>query len=177
MQTPRLLIKPLLLRNVSAVTRLAGHPLIADTTLLIPYPYLPSHARRFILASRRSRSKGREAVFGIFHKRQDLLLGIIGLTIDGAHHTAEMGYWVGVPYWGKGYATEAARRIVRHGFEDLNLHKVWARYFKRNPASGRVLQKLGFHCEGCQRRHVLKNGRHEDVVLCGILQEEWKKEK
>jgi [ribosomal protein S5]-alanine N-acetyltransferase len=80
-----------------------------------------------------------------------------------------IGAWVGKPNWRHGFATEAAVAVLRYGFKVLGLHRIYARHFKRNPASGRVLQKLGMTYEGCRRQHVMKWGVFEDMELYGIL--------
>ena len=100
-------------------------------------------------------------------------IGGIGLRVDDQHQHAELGYWLGPPYWGLGYATEAAREILRYGFQDLSLHRIFASHFKHNTASGRILLKLGMRYEGCQREHVRKWDRFVDSELYGILRHEW----
>ena len=100
-------------------------------------------------------------------------IGGIGLRVDYQHQHAELGYWLGPPYWGLGYATEAAREILRYGFQDLSLHRIFASHFKHNTASGRILLKLGMRYEGCQREHVRKWDRFVDSELYGILRHEW----
>jgi RimJ/RimL family protein N-acetyltransferase len=98
------------------------------------------------------------------------LIGVVGLQqIARDRLRAELGYWIGVPWWGKGYATEAARAVVRYGFDELGLHKIHAHYLTRNPASGKVLERVGMRREGMLREEVRKWGRFEDVILCGIL--------
>ncbi len=89
------------------------------------------------------------------------------------HQHAELGYWIGVSYWGNGYATEAAREMVRYGFQDLKLHRIFASHFKHNPASGRILVKLGMRYEGCQHEHYRKWDQFVDSELYGILRREW----
>jgi [ribosomal protein S5]-alanine N-acetyltransferase len=84
-----------------------------------------------------------------------------------------MGYWIGVPYWGRGYCTEAAGALLAHAFGPLGLHRVHATHLTRNPASGRVMQKLGMRHEGRMREHFLKWGVFEDVERYGILDREW----
>ena len=102
------------------------------------------------------------------------MCGGIGLRLAPDHQHAELGYWIGVPYWGQGYATEASRELLRYGFEDLGLHRIFASHFKHNPASGRILVKLGMRYEGCQREHLRKWDRFVDSELYGILRQEWK---
>ena len=73
-----------------------------------------------------------------------------------------------------GYATEAAREMLRYGFEDLGLHRIFATHFKHNPASGTILKKLGMQYEGCQREHLRKWDQFVDSELYGILRREWR---
>jgi RimJ/RimL family protein N-acetyltransferase len=96
------------------------------------------------------------------------------LRLDDEHHHGELGYWLGKPYWGMGYATEASREMLRYGFEELKLHRIFASHFKHNAASGRVLTKLGMRHEGCQREHLRKWDQFVDSELYGILRREWK---
>ena len=86
---------------------------------------------------------------------------------------AELGYWIGKPYWGQGYCTEAARATLDFGFEQLGLNRIFAHHFARNPASGRVMQKIGMTREGRLRQHVKKWDAFEDLELYGILKDHW----
>jgi RimJ/RimL family protein N-acetyltransferase len=93
----------------------------------------------------------------------------VGLRIEADHGRAELGYWIGVPYWGNGYATEASRTLVKYGFETLGLHRIFASHVVRNSASARVLRKIGMRHEGCQRGHILKWGEFLDLEIYGML--------
>ncbi len=101
------------------------------------------------------------------------LIGGVGLIITSAHRRAEIAYWLGVPYWNQGYMTEAASALVEYGFTKMSLHKITASHFARNPASGRVMQKLGMTQEGLLRQDVHKGDGFEDMVLYGLLAAEW----
>ena len=85
---------------------------------------------------------------------------------------AELGYWIGVPSWNQGYATEAAAAVVSYAFGELNLHRVWAQHLARNAASGRVMQKIGMQHEGRLRQHARTNGIPEDLESYAILRDE-----
>ncbi|MCL7959647.1 MAG: GNAT family N-acetyltransferase, partial [marine benthic group bacterium] len=98
-----------------------------------------------------------------------VLVGAISLRLDFEHARAELGYWIGLPFWGRGYATEAAVAMVGYGFNELGLNRIFAHHVARNPASGRVMKKAGFTHEGFHRAHVLKNGRFEDLHSFAIL--------
>jgi RimJ/RimL family protein N-acetyltransferase len=74
-----------------------------------------------------------------------------------------------VPYWGRGYATEAALAVIAFGFEELGLNRIYAQHMASNPASGRVMQKAGMRHEGTLRQHVTKFGIVDDIAIYGIL--------
>lgn len=80
---------------------------------------------------------------------------------------------MGLPFWGNGYMTEAAAAVVAYGFAHLNLQRIYAYHYARNPASGRVMQKIGMTYEGCMRQHVWKGSRFEDSMIYSILRQEW----
>ena len=84
------------------------------------------------------------------------LVGSIALHPNARDDNGEIGYWIGRPYWGQGYATEAAREVVRYGFEELGLHRVHANHLGSNPASGKVLEKVGMTREGTRPEHYKK---------------------
>jgi RimJ/RimL family protein N-acetyltransferase len=80
-----------------------------------------------------------------------------------------MGYWIGKPYWNKGFTTEAAQAIINYGFDILELNRIHAHHFSRNVSSGKVLLKIGMQHEGRFRQHVKKWDKFEDIELYGIL--------
>ena len=89
--------------------------------------------------------------------------------IEPEHRQAELGFWIGRDWWGQGYAREAARAVLRFGFETLELNRISAHHLVRNPASGRVLLAIGMQREGVLRQRVRKWGKYEDVVLYAVL--------
>lgn len=169
LETPRLILRPYTEADIAELLPLIGTREVAATTLRIAHPYTEQNARDF-LALIREPHRLWLAITLRHDKRQ---IGGIGLTIDEQHRHAELGYWLGVEFWGRGYAVEAAKEMLRHGFEELRLHRVFASHFKHNPASGRVLKKLGMRYEGCQRQHFCKWDQFVDSELYGILRQEW----
>jgi len=151
------------------LVRLLGAKEVAATTLRIPHPYTEADARAFLGAQESPASK-----FAIVENASGELVGGIGLSVEESHMHAEIGYWIGVPHWGKGYATEAAREIVRHGFEDIRLNRIFAGVFTGNPASEQVLKEIGFKHEGTLRQHFQKNGTFLDNECYGILASDWR---
>lgn len=172
-QTQRLILRPFTLADAPDVQRLAGAREVAAVTLAIPHPYEDGMAQEWIKTHRAAFREGSAVNFAIALRESGVLCGAIGLGIDVANVNAELGYWIGVPYWGRGYCTEAAKAVVQYGFEVTGLHRIHSAHFKHNPASGRVMQKIGMSYEGCWRQHTFKWGKFEDVELYGILKSEW----
>ena len=167
-QTDRLTLSPFSEADISELVPLIGAREVAVTTLRIPHPYEEKHAREFLVRI----AKENELRMAIRLRGDGRLCGGVGLHPDLQHQRAELGYWLGVPYWGKGYATEAARAVVRHGFERFNLNRIFASHFAGNQASGNVLRKIGMKYEGCMRQAILKWGKFIDLELYSILREE-----
>jgi ribosomal-protein-alanine N-acetyltransferase len=175
LETARLILRPFELSDSRDVQRLAGDRAIADTTLMIPHPYEDGMAEQWISTHRPGFESGEFANFAMVLRESGDLVGAIGLSFARRYDRAEVGYWVGKPYWGRGYCTEAGRAILDYGFSELNLNRIYATHFARNPASGRVMQKLGMSCEGTLRQHVKRWDRYEDLVTYAILRGEWEK--
>jgi ribosomal-protein-alanine N-acetyltransferase len=167
LETTRLILRPFELTD-GEVDRA-----IADTTLLIPHPYEVGMAEEWILTRRPRFEAGEEVVFAVVLRESGQLIGAMGLVIEGKFRRAELGYWIGRPYWGNGYCTEAGLAVLEYGFQSLNLNRIHAYHFKRNPASGRVMKKLGMNHEGSSPEHIMKWGVFEDVELYGILRSGW----
>jgi RimJ/RimL family protein N-acetyltransferase len=171
--TRRLVLRPFVLDDALAVQILAGAREVADTTLHIPHPYPAGAAEQWIATHPVTWAAGTGVTYAVADAGSGVLVGAVGLTITPAHAHAELGYWLGVPYWNRGYATEAAAAVVDFGFARLGLHRIQAHYLTRNPASGRVMQKLGMRSEGVSRHAVRKNDRFEDLEVYAILADEW----
>ncbi|HET7040124.1 MAG TPA: GNAT family N-acetyltransferase [Gemmatimonadales bacterium] len=173
--TERLVLRPFRLDDAPAVVRLAGDPRVADTTLNIPHPYPDGAAEQWVSGRAEEYAQGTAVTYAVSDRRTGELVGAIGLHLYPRFARAEMGYWIGVPYWNRGYGTEAARAMLRFGFETLGLHRIYAAHFARNPASGRVMEKVGMRREGVWRQHIRREGGPlEDAVVYGILRSEWR---
>ncbi|MBE0650417.1 MAG: GNAT family N-acetyltransferase [Bacteroidales bacterium] len=119
-----------------------------------PFPYSEKDAENFIY---RSLSENAEDTFGITYNGE--LAGVIGLIRqkDVYRLSAEMGYWIGEPYWGKGVATTAVKMIVEYAFERLPLLRIYAGVFDYNKASQKVLEKAGFKLDCIMEKAIIKN--------------------
>ena len=172
--TERLTLRAFDERDAPAVQSLAGDRAIADTTLSIPHPYEDGVAEWWIGQQHEQFEAGTHAIFAVERATDQQLLGAISLTIERDMSAAELGYWIGQPFWNDGYATEAALRIVEYAFVDLDLNRISSRHLVRNPASGRVMQKIGMQHEGTLREATVKWERFEDLELYSLLRREWR---
>jgi [ribosomal protein S5]-alanine N-acetyltransferase len=168
LQTQRLLLRAYTSDDIPQLLPLISAREIAATTLRIPHPYSQADAEDQVRRSQESADSVRLAIC----LAASTLIGGAGLRLELDHHRAELGYWIGVPYWGNGYATEAARAMLRYGFDELKLHRIYATYFANNPASGAILRKLGMKLEGCLRSHMVKWEEYHDVMVCGMLKDD-----
>jgi ribosomal-protein-alanine N-acetyltransferase len=172
-ETERLILRGFRNEDASEVQRLAGDKAIASTTLRIPHPYEDGVAGKWIGTHREDFEQGRIVHFAITEREKGYLMGAIGLTINKEHENAELGYWIGKQYWNNGYCTEAAKAVLRYGFEVLGLNRIYAQHFKRNAASGRVIQAIGMLYEGRLRQHLKKWDAFKDVEFYGILKTDY----
>ena len=175
LQTERLRLRPYGIQDAADVQRLVGDSAIADTTLNIPHPYPDGLAAEWISKHQDAFAKEEGVTFAITRKSDDSLTGTMSLMGMVKGHQAELGYWIATPFWNQGFCTEAGQALLRYAFLELGLVRVHACHMTRNPASGRVMQKLGMLHEGCRRQHRIKGERYEDMELYGILKKEWEK--
>ncbi len=169
LETDRLLLRPFRLSDKDDVHRVCSIKEIAANTRTIPHPYPPEKAVEWIETQPQQWREGKSAIFAICRKPAGRLIGAVGLGINEEDQNAELGYWMDKPFWGQGYCTEAAAAVIRFGFETLALNRIHAHFMTRNPASGRVMEKIGMKREGLLRGHIRKWGVFEDVVFCGML--------
>jgi len=172
-ETERLILRPFTLADAPTVQRLAGDREIASTTLRMPHPYPDGAAETWIATHAVKFEQDVLATLAVTLRSTGELIGTVSLEINRPHRRAELGYWLGKPWWNQGYTTEAARALIGYGFSTLDLNRIFAWHFVRNPSSGRVLQKLGMSYEGCERQSVLKWGKFEDLACYAILREDW----
>jgi len=172
LRTDRLVLRGFVPGDAARVQELAGAREVASTTLTIPHPYADGVAEAWIEGHSKA-WENRERLALAVTTASDGLIGAVGLELVPEHRRAELGYWIGVPYWNRGFVTEAATALLDYGFGELGLHRVVARHFPRNPASGRVLRKLGMTHEGTMRQDLLRWDQLEDVECYAILKPEW----
>lgn len=156
LKTSRLVLRPFTLADALDVQRLAGDRHVASTTLRIPHPYQDGIAEEWIGMHTDKFAKDEGISLAVTLLDVRTLIGAVGLEICKAHARAELGCWIGKPYWGKGFASEEAKALVDYGFKVAGLNRIYAHHLVRNPASGRVMLKIGMRHEGTLRQHTKK---------------------
>jgi len=154
LESERLILRAPKPSDIAAMTVWLGDYNVAKNTAQVPHPYNEADAEAFV-AGTSPRRGGRHYTFSILRRTDGLFIGGCGLHEDEPGEDQamfEFGYWLGVPFWGCGYGTEAARRLVQFAFEMLQQTKVHAGWFHDNPVSGRVLAKLGAVHNGSRMR-------------------------
>lgn len=174
LQTNRLQLRPFHQSDVTAIAALCNNYNLYKTTLNLPYPYTEEHAKFWVNSHAEKREQKTAFEFAIVRKDDNVLMGAIGLFHNSANQLAEIGYWLGEVYWNHGYVSEATQAVIRFGFEELKLHKIYARHLEMNPASGKVMLKTNMKYEGTLREHIVKEGKHHNLLYYGILKSEYK---
>jgi RimJ/RimL family protein N-acetyltransferase len=144
-ETERLTLRAFTQGDAAAVQRLASNWNVARMLAHMPYPYPEGAAGRWIATHDRARAEGSKYPHAVEWQGEVIGAATIVVHDDSAH---EIGYWIGEPYWNRGFATEAAEALVDAAFEHLDAPFVTAGHFVENHASGRVLTKLGFRYTG-----------------------------
>lgn len=171
-ETDRLILR--LFKEIDApeVIRLCNNYNIYKNTLYLPYPYLKEDALNWIKNHVENFKQEKSFEFAITDKLTGKLYGAIALSNQSKFDNGELAYWIGEEYWGNGYATEAAKAVLQFAFMEKGYHKVFARYFDVNQASGRVMEKIGMKKEGTLKEHVKKDNEYMDLIYFGILKDE-----
>ncbi|GHG92591.1 hypothetical protein GCM10012319_54220 [Comamonas sp. KCTC 72670] len=138
-----LLLEPVTRLHAAALQALASDPAVSATSHL-PSPYPPGHAEAWIRAATEARAKGEAFHFAVVHARDGFVGCCSLMAVSPREKSAQLSYWVGRPYWGRGLATRAARWVLGFAFEALKLARVRTCVLEQNTASIRVLEKLGF---------------------------------
>jgi RimJ/RimL family protein N-acetyltransferase len=172
--TERLQLRELRAADASLVAAGAGDPRVAQYLIQVPTPYPVALARSWVIHRIDWWALGRGVTYAITRARDPgTLLGTVSLRRYVRDRRAELGYWLAASAWGHGFATEAAAAVVELGFAQLDLARIYAQVIAGNTASLRVISKLGMVAEGVKRQHIAKAGKLHDVLIYGLLREEW----
>jgi len=163
-RSKKFILRPFKKGDELSVAKNINNIKIARNTLHIVYPYDMKAARSWIELNLKLDKEKDKSQFHLAIAINGEASGGIGLSqVNG--HSAEIGYWLGENYWGRGIATKAVKLLTRHAFAKLGLRRVYAYVFPFNKASSRVLQKAGYKFEGKLRKNILKDGKPIDELL------------
>ncbi len=177
-ETERLVLRDLEDRDREVIPDLINDLEVTKYLAVVPHPYTRSDADWFVNKTQEDRKKVPRTNYelGIELKETGTLVGVIGLTsISELDQKATLGYWLGKQNWRKGIMTEAARRIVAYGFEDLGLQRIEVSASTLNEGSNAVIRKVGFEFEGIAKRYhrAKSTGKFHDAKTYGLLKEDW----
>jgi ribosomal-protein-alanine N-acetyltransferase len=173
-ETNKLILRPLTQADAPSIQCFASAHEIADTMISIPHPYPDGEAEKYVSRQRMEFDAGHSVTFVIERKSERVFCGVIEIRdIEQEHSQAELSFWLAVELWGQGIMSEVLKPMLRFGFKELNLNRLYAYHMVRNPGSGNVLQNNGFVQEGVLRQRVRKWGVFEDVKLWAILRKDW----
>ncbi len=156
LETERLLLRPPEAEDVRFIAPLIGDYDVAKNLSRVPHPYRESDAATWVSTLGERHAKGEAFQFAVTRKSDGAYMGGCGMHLDNG--LFELGYWLGKPYWKMGYATEAARKMAGFAFHTLKVERLVAGWFHDNPASGHVLEKVGFVADGTDQRNCLARG-------------------
>lgn len=166
-ETERLILSQLEEKDIPLIVEYLQHRIYSDLTSNIPYPYTEKDARFWLKMSKEAFENNAGYTFGIRDK-EDRIIGAIGLH-DRDDDKAELGYWIGMPYWSKGLVTEAAKAMIHFGFNQLGVHKIFATHLPHNPASGKIMKKIGMEQEAVLKQEIKKDGEYFDLVMYSVF--------
>ena len=169
LETERLILRPLRMSDAKDLFSYARDPQVSRHVLWDTHESL-SDSRQFLRAAIRQYRRGQPSSFAIALKDSGRMIGTIGfMWINVEYKSAEVGYSLSREYWNRGIMTEALRRVVAFGFEEMRLNRIEAQHEVDNPASGRVMLHAGMRYEGTLRQRLKNKGKYVDVALYAIL--------
>ncbi len=173
--TPRLILRPLTMRDAPDMYRYSRDPEVARYVLWEPHASL-SDTRSYLRFALHQYREGEPGSWGMVLRSSGHVVGTIGfMSFDPENSILEVGYSMARDLWGHGLMAEALEPVLQEAFCALKVHRVEGQHATENPASGRVMEKCGMTHEGHLRRRIYNKGQYMDVELWGILREDWQK--
>lgn len=172
-ETERLLLTPFVQEDSACFAKIASHPDVQAVDICF-YGEVSTEYAKELISYYDTYWKDNTALFFSIHlKKPRTLIGSISLQLNPSFKRAELSYWLGRDYWGQGYCTEAANEVVKFAFSQLDYHRVFAQHLSNNPASGRVIRKIGMSYEGRLHEHVYRDGKYYDILQFGVLKKDY----
>jgi [ribosomal protein S5]-alanine N-acetyltransferase len=173
LETERLILRAVEEDDAPDLFPIMNDPEVTEN-LLLPHPYPEERVTQWIISGREALQRAERYEIAVVPKDTGRAIGVCSLyRVSWEHMSAELVYWIGKEYWGKGYITEAARRMLEFGFKELGLERICVGCFARNTASERVIEKLGFKPEGLARGEFKKGDQRFDALHFGMLREDF----
>jgi RimJ/RimL family protein N-acetyltransferase len=170
LNTDRLILRHFARADAPRVQEFCGNWNVASMLAKVPHPYPDGAAKEWIATHIAARANRTGFQFAIEHDAE--LIGAMTLEASTSPDAMVLGYWIGEPFWGKGFATEAGRRIARFAFQELDLALLHAGYQMVNQNSGKVLYKLGFRDTGQEMQLSLARGCEVATVTMELTRQE-----
>jgi [ribosomal protein S5]-alanine N-acetyltransferase len=169
-ETPRLLLRPLRESDAAAIASQINTKAITDNLARVPFPYGITDAEEFLSWALPLREKTRFSAICLKDDPETLRGAISYEWLEDQEH-AELGYWLAVPFWGKGLMSEAVYAMTIHAFDVAKIDLITSNYFKQNPASGAVLRKVGFEETGACRHYCRARDVEVDAICMQLAKE------
>jgi len=173
LHTLRLTLGQLEISDIPVIVKYVNNPNITNNLRNIPHPYYEKDAIFWLNMVRQGFDNQTDYTFRIGLKETKEFIGAMSLHPKKPHHKAEAGYWIGEPFWNKGYASEALRAVLRFGFEELELNKIYAMYYDYNPVSGKVMINNGMIKEAELVDNEFKDGKFVTEIQCRLTKREY----
>ncbi|MCG2590908.1 GNAT family N-acetyltransferase [Rhodohalobacter sulfatireducens] len=174
LETDRLRLRMPYVEDIPRMVQYANNEKISNMTLTMPHPYHEKDAIYWINMANKGLEDKNHFIFAICKHTNNLFMGCIGLRLNTRFNRAELGFWIGEPFWNNGYVTEAIGTILEFGFERVGLHKIHASHFVNNPASGKVMSNNGMIKEGELVDHIKKGDKYLTVIQYRLTKYEYK---
>jgi RimJ/RimL family protein N-acetyltransferase len=173
LETERFFLRPISEDDADEIYQHVKEYDIARWLISLPHPYPKDGAIKYIKQATELMKKGLSYELPIRLKSTNELVGVMAvLKVDRKNRNAELGYWIAMDHWNRGFATEAGLRVLDFVFNVLNLERIYAKCIPDNKKSSRVMEKLGMKYEGTFRHEVLKENRFLDMKYFAVLRGE-----
>lgn len=173
LETERLLLRKITLDDVEDIFFYGSNEEVSKYVTWDTHRTL-TDAKEFVQFVLNQYENNKVSPWGIEYKGNGRLIGTIDfVSWQPKHNSAEIGYVISPDYWGKGIATEAAKKVIEFGFEQMDLVRIQARCFIKNIGSSRVMEKAGMSYEGILRKVAFVKGEHHDLKVYSILKDEF----
>lgn len=177
LETDRIRLRKPGIKDLPRIMEYANNPKVADMTLNIPHPYQEKDAIFWLNMANQGFEDKSKFIFAICLLPTDEFIGGIGLRINDRFNRAELSFWIGEPFWNNGYATEATQEVLKFGFNEVGINKIFATHLLNNPASGKVMTKNGMIKEGKLIDHMKKEDKYLSLIQYRLTQKEFNNQK